>query len=400
MNINPRISLSVGQLFYLAALAFYVWTRVIELSLYIAEFSSAFIEVTGRITIALVLISIVLQGFTWASAAASAAVILLGYISFLSSGELFILVLAALIVGAKNVTFRQIASVVLIVVVLTSVYVLLSCAAGQIENHVWDQGGRSRNGLGFRYPLFPSNLYFYSVLLLVWLCRARIKIWVVLLLGLGAVGFYLATDSRLALVLSLLALALNFVPARVWQHFRSGGRILATVAALFYPLIAAFAIALAFTGTAENPFLIQLNRFIGNRIAFMARSLEIHGDSLFGTPTYFLGNGLGPDGKFGSGEYTFIDNSFVNMFVRFGWVPTAVILLGMATIMWVLVRKGNWLTVTMLVLVGLHASIDSWFLYVELNTFILMLGTHLLKQIDHERKDLPATTALRPQHLT
>ena len=132
---------------------------------------------------------------------------------------------------------------------------------------------------------------------------------------------------------------------------------------------------LTFSNPNINDFFKNANDFLGGRIYYAHRSLEIYGYNLFGQKINWVGNGLSESGIKNSSEYLYVDNLYIQILQRHGLVILLILLIILTITLNHLLRKKEYVLSLILIVLSFHAMIDDLILNLHYNIFLILIGT-------------------------
>lgn len=257
------------------------------------------------------------------------------------------------------------------------VLIVVSALRGTIINYVESSGDRIRHYLGFRYSLFPSAVLLNLIMGRFYLKQTQVKILEWLAWAVANEWFYRQTDSRLTyysvVILLLIWLFLKYIPFSFYK-FRK-------FFALFIPVFpASFLVSLwfAFNYTSTNTVHLWLNKILGNRLYLMHKSMELYGFKARGQYIDWVGNGLNLLGRRMNMRYLYVDNLYMQILQRYGWVIAISFVLAMTAVMVILYQKKQLFLYIIMINLALHGLIDDLIGNVYYNTFLLIIGMLLI----------------------
>ncbi len=300
-------------------------------------------------------------------------------LAFLGSGDLQTSFACTFVYafGARNIDFKKISRITIMVTLTLVVFVIASSMLGIINNYQGVQSGgtRLRYFLGFRYALNAPAMLLNVIMLYVFVKRDEGKYIEMTLFLIFAVVLYSYTDSRLTFGLSIISLLIAAF-CRKKKTDLSNLILLPKLLTLIFPLCFAVSMWFAKHYSASVSWMKQLNTILGGRLRMGQSSINLYGTSLFGNPDIkWIGAGLNAYGQQSTETYFYVDNMYIQLLQRYG-ILFMVLFLSLATLVVVRCykRKDN-LLVFMLTIVALHGLIDDGIIYVQMNTFWLLFGS-------------------------
>lgn len=284
--------------------------------------------------------------------------------------------------AARNISFEKIAKVSFYILSILLGFIIISSYFGIIDNVLFVKNGRSRWCLGFRYALFAPSIYFNIVCLWSYINKDRKKLQIFLkgcILLLLNYWLYYTTKSRATFAMTCIVILLPFITGdkesnkeNAWKKWK-----------FFVPCyFGCFFLSLFLTIFYSNSisWLKNLNDFLGKRLSLGQTSILQNGIGLVGKNITMIGNGMDAYGKISSEafiNYTYVDSLYIQMLIRYGIIFTVIYLVIMTIALYKSYKLKNKIAILIFVLIGLHCMIDDMQLYLQYNTFWLLVG-HLL----------------------
>lgn len=291
------------------------------------------------------------------------------YVKTSMSSEISMAVFIAItVLGLEGIDHRRILKVFIASVGGALAATVIAGLGGGIPNLVYNlanvQGGL-RSCWGTAYPTDFSSLVLFLTMA-VWMAWPALPDWTMLLFGLIPLALaFFVTASRNSLLCSLL-----FEMVVAWHWLEHGAlaregrikRIRRGVDALLMaaaPLCAILIFALVCL-YAQNPAAMErVDNVMSFRLKISANALQTYPLTPFGMKIVMNGGNGGT--IFSKGELTFLDSSYVNILLRYGWVT----MLAMFSVWeWMLhraLRCGNRRMALVMAVVAFHSVMEHHF---------------------------------------
>lgn len=252
------------------------------------------------------------------------------FMIWVSSGYADAFVWAILLLGAKNVSFRKILQIYMIINLTVVFLAFTASLLGVIENLQYVRNGGIRNSFGIIYTTDFAAHILYMMLVYFYLKRGKMNKWDYIGAGIVAALVYYFCDTRLD-VTCMFILIIGYV----WVENQKKKELLSLKGKYsskkwwekygIFAMPAAVGIMILLTVLyGKMNILNQLNAFISNRLLYGQQGLRQYGIRLFGQYVYMIGNGnttkYQPD-------YFFVDCSYLYVLLRYG-IIFLIILLG------------------------------------------------------------------------
>lgn len=295
---------------------------------------------------------------------------LVALLSYLGANDLTITAAIMFVVAGKGIDVKVLGGISLFVCAVVMAIALMGYFSGAFESVVMSRDGLVgvRTSVGFRHP----NSF---GIVCAWMC---ISLAVVRNMYVGIASFAVAavvvfvvseiSDSRSAIGALLIALVFFFLASRI-KRTNSKKALTAVLAAIVLVLAVASFYLMVFYSSA-NAIDSWLNSLLSGRVSLMNWYFENHSPSLFGQDVSLL------PAKYSNGGQTVstfvVDNGYAHLYLHYGPLVAALILLSAGALFWASYRKG-YLDVT---LVGFAAVAclgfgEHDFLCFEFNYFML-----------------------------
>lgn len=289
----------------------------------------------------------------------------------------------ALIIVARNFDFKVLARCALIAIILSCAVIVLSWLVGFLNDYIWIQGTRVRHSLGFRYTTYMSHYLLFGFLIYLYLCNGRVPMPLLLLAVVLDFVIFAYTDSRNSFGMVLIV-ALTLVLFRKWFKSTKPLWKSSIVLAFVFPVIAFVSLYLMICYDPSSSWMSALNSFLGGRLQISHGTYQMYGSSLFGQSLQLVGQGLNANLdkslEVVGGSVTFIDNSYCDTYVRYGAVVFLLFVAAFSAMLHKAAKNGDRILVLILCVVAAHAFIDSWWLTIQFDFFMVLIGPMLLNR--------------------
>ena len=292
--------------------------------------------------------------------------------------------------AAREIDFKKIAKVSALVIGVTLLLVVLSSQVGIIQDYIDTElrAGTTRHYLGFTYTLYGPALLLNYTMLKCYVWNKKHRVFKISCLYAASMVMYTMTQARLSFLCCIVVIAVF-----CFQEKLCGKKHWAFL--LLIPIyFVCFLLALFFTisySTGSN-WIVDLNAFLGNRLANMQKSLMLYGVSLFGENIKWIGAGLNIFGKRDLTNYLYVDCFYIQILQHYGIIFTLFFLIVSTVVMYKCYKLGLYNMLLFFALVALHGLIDDLMLYVEYNTFWMavipiLLSTRYERDYSKEREN-------------
>lgn len=307
---------------YLILLAFFVGMRFLLSTMFTIYWPKYFYRTLTVIGVMLVLLHLMMaKDISKKEIAAMLVVTFVFMMSHYVSGYDFLVDLLILILGAYRVNFRNILKTYIAVWSVLLVVTIIGAMTGLAENLVYYQGEsgeRVRIALGICYP---TDLAAYVAFLMFAYVCVRDEYITYLEIGVmaGLAGaVYYITDARTNFIVMEMLVVVVLLAKKFKKQFEKLiNKKWAKGVCVFLPIVMCLiAWSMTIVFNADNDVLTFIDRkVLSYRLLLGKRALNDYGISAFGK--YVLEKGFGGSVEL-TGDYFFIDSSFISMGVKYG----------------------------------------------------------------------------------
>lgn len=322
-------------------------------------------------------------------------------ISWLSTGYIFLLDTALLIIGAVGMPYRKILKTGF----WTGLYVLLLALLGSLVGCIPDRIYASeplRHAFGIAYPTdFAAHVTF--LVLIGWVLYGGRRFMCPFICSVLSAVFvlYYCQAKCSTIVLGLLAIGIPYYV--LTEAFRERFKIVPLLTKLedtllphVLPFCAVLMIGLTYFFNTENIVWNRINEILSSRLNLGHAAMDKYGVSLFGTAFEQTGYGGGTAWSFAL-EYNFVDSSYVLILIRYG---LAVLLAVCIQYIWTerrALRNGHRKLALAAAFIAVHSMIEHHLPELAYNLFLLLpFASFAPKRQEtceiHEKKDLSRRT--------
>lgn len=283
----------------------------------------------------------------------------------------FLFLLAFLIVGAKDIDFRKILAVYLVVGVTIMLLAFSASQYGIIEDlmYVVTRGEEeyTRHSFGMIYTTDYAAHLFYMVLAAVILFQQQLsltaKVWLSLLV---AASVYFTSNAQTSMI-SLILFALLCVFERVFRkHMGQIEKILRWVPVA----CAAVYLYVTYLFDGSEQWMLELNWLLNERLYYGKIAMLDIKPKIFGQYVVEKGNGLA-EGKLA--DYFFIDDSYLRILLEYGYIAFIVVFVLLLLMSKKAADKKQYIIVIALVVIAIHSVMEHHMMEIEYNPLWLVL---------------------------
>ena len=315
------------------------------------------------------------RGRSWAALALGALFALVLYLASENSMQGYLLELGVLLIGAQGLRFEKLVRVYLAVISAALLVTMALALGGVIENLVYERAGRTRMSFGVAYPTDFCAHVFFLCCCWTWLRERRLHAAELALIVLLAAFCLVFCDARTsAACLLLLAGGMAYIKLRRALAARRGAeyrmsRVCSALLCAAMPLCAALIIALSLAYDGASDFMVRLDLLLSGRLALGRLGFDRYGVTLLGQFVEMTGLG---NSLVHTGEYFWLDSSYVNILLRMG-VLTLLGVLAVFVAGGVRQRRlGSWERLFILAVIALQCMIEHHLIEIGHHPFLLM----------------------------
>ncbi|MQB65394.1 hypothetical protein DN446_04925 [Lactobacillus reuteri] len=304
-------------------------------------------------------------------------IILLSLISWRHAHAVDILAYTLFILGAKNIDFRIIINWFFKLGVIMLVLTMIYSQFGIIKDLIYVRNHTLRHAMGIVYPTDLAAHIFCLILAYCYLYFEKLSwrsyISIIFVTGLT----YLLTQARLDVLLSLLTIPVIFVAKKAY----AGNRIYMNVASFYWiitPILAYITIVASVFYNANNSLFRLTNEILSKRLEISHLAIEKYNITLFGN--HILEHGFGSSQGIKhfyqsgmSGNYFFIDSSFIRLAIIYGLVIGVFVIIVMLLIGMQSVSTRGFCLAAIILLLGISCMIEQHLLDISYNPFLIAL---------------------------
>ncbi|MFC6200843.1 polysaccharide biosynthesis protein [Lactiplantibacillus nangangensis] len=301
----------------------------------------------------------------------------LGIIVSLTSGVHSIIVTVLLVLEARQVEFKKIVKVYLIVIGSILISAFFSAEVGLIQNITFDTADGLRQSFGVLYTTDFAAHIFYLCCAYLYLRARTFRLIDLVPVGCGFFIIYRYTQTMTDIMALITLVIMYLIYVYRWQLGHIGVfSIILRYSFLAMPIFSLIILHLSATFDYRNPVYQKLNDLLSTRLALGNGAILAYGFKLFGQSPVNI-NGWGGDRvssfnqSLGNLTYFFIDSSYMNLMISYGLLFTIVVILGTSYFLYRRIKKNDYLLPGIMLAVALASAIDQHLLEITYNVFLL-----------------------------
>lgn len=361
MRLSRYLNVEItGQQLYLLGFTYFFTIAFLQTSMFLEFFGKNTLHDLSYLGLALILLKIfIFDKKSYIQYLATIIVLGILAITWRTSGEFTMLPMGILVLGAKDVDFKQIIRTYLIVGTLILMVTIVSSKIDIIRNLVYYRAGTSisRQSFGIIYPTDFAAHVLFLVMAYVYLKfkKANWKTYLgIIVVSLLVIKF---CDARLSAYIMLLMVPVIWIGKQAAQ----GNKFCKFIANFSWstPIIFGYVtVCLGYFFTISNPILKKIDQILSSRLYYEHVAIDKYGVSLFGR--HMIEHAWGGLSGLRMTEkspqsYFFIDSSYVRMLILYGLVVTLFVLVTMAILAWKSSEMGEYSLACIIVLLSIAA---------------------------------------------
>lgn len=283
-----------------------------------------------------------------------------------------LIILGYLTLEARNISFRKIikVNVVIVGVVAVTTIMLFYCGAFKsVDTSTFREDGITRRlSLGFHWTTYAPNLFMSFVLGVLFLRPSRKYRWF-LIFALILINYYLyrVTNTKAAYYETFVLLMLYIIVEQF--HFDiTKPKLFRAVLPLAFIVGAGLALWMSVKYNENNALMSAIDRLMTSRLSLTHKALEIYPIRLFGNAVEWITSGdLAQD-------YLYVDSSYMQIVIQYGLLIFAYIIVLFTLIIRHFVYRKDNVALVCLVVIAVHSITDPQLFNVVYTPYLLALG--------------------------
>lgn len=280
------------------------------------------------------------------------------------------LVYSVVVLACKNNEFSQLNKIHFLINLCLLIFVTILSQTGVLQDLVFYRDGVGRHSLGMLYATNYSARVFFLGTSYLYLRKFRISFFEMLLIsGISFIVFQYTggrLDSVLLVFVVILAYMSKLINRKLLKFLSFIGCFVPFISLLFSYVTAKF----------YNPMSIthyEINRLFSWRLGFGYQALEMYDILPFGQSIYIRGNG-GLQGLNNLvNQYFFIDSSYLDFLIRFGWIFTISVIIILTIVLVKIHHSEQYMLVLLIGVICVNSIVATYLISVPVNVFILIL---------------------------
>ena len=300
---------------------------------------------------------------------------ILSVLVYLFSTHKMFLVMIFFIFSARNIDYKKIIKLSIIISAFVLLFVTIGALRGNIYNEVTISiiNDRTRYFLGFTYMLIPAVILGNIVNLLMIYNKDELK-WKYVILFIVANQFIFGyTDARLVYYLVCIEILIIIIlKTRAKSIFYTN--IVQIVFILSMPLACIFSYYVTINYDPADLYQYLINFVLEGRLELGQDALNTYGLPMFGTDIKWIGNGLDENGLKTFGAYNYVDCAYIHFLLDYGVIAFALFMGASMWFMYEMKRKKEVIILIVFSTMAIHNMIDDMAIQLHFNACLLFLG--------------------------
>ncbi|HFI0529385.1 TPA: hypothetical protein ACGOXY_000610 [Streptococcus suis] len=363
-SYNFKISVSLNSFLFLLPFGIIIFFKFLESTMF--PIISIWNYIEYLCLIAIVIKIFLERSYRVEEVMVSALFLVLGSLNYIKTGDLEIVKLIVIILGAYKIPVRKILATYLSISIFLMLVTVISSQIGLIENLIYYNRDTLRISFGFIYPTNFAAHIFYIYLAVCTYFRYDYKFLKIVLGCLLAFITFKYAGARLDSGTILLTMIFfTFIDLKLF----SSKRILNIFS---YSFIVMFVLAYAFSlyYGGGSVLVKNLDLIFSNRLRLSYEAITDYGISWWGRTIQF--NGLGGTTKTVS-NYNYVDSSYIRLLLLKGWVFTLSFITYLTIFLKKAVKEKKSIILIVFFLIALNSMIAQHLLGIAYNVFIITL---------------------------
>ncbi|AST84056.1 hypothetical protein ABC620_07790 [Latilactobacillus sakei] len=290
-------------------------------------------------------------------------------LSNLMTNTLMIGEVGLLIFSIRDIKFKKVIAMTLIIQVLIAVTTVIASKIGIIENRVFQDANRIRYGMGFSYATVLSIMYLYICAMYIYIRGDKMRLIESIFLLIGSVIIFDLTNTRNSFYLSVfLVVGSLLVKNKTFED-----HLFKLPLSLSYSVLVVAACLLAIFYNPNNVIFRLLNNVFSGRLALGKIAINNYGIHILGQKITFYGASSSYN-LLVKNEYNFIDSSYVQMLLVQGILFTVIFVAFYTIIFKKIVLSRDKYLVIIIMCMELQCFSDPQMLQLWYNPFLFLIG--------------------------
>lgn len=281
-----------------------------------------------------------------------------------------IVLLVLFIISARNISIDKILkeSYYLIAFYLIITIGLFYLGVFDKVEHSFFRAGTNifRSSLGFSYTTYAPHYLLTLFSIYVYLTRNNKNVLIPYLMHFAvAIWFYNETDTRTAFyVTTLLFFAAIFI--RMFHLDLAKYKLMRFLLKSTFAICSIITFSIVLSYPKNILWINNINRIMNYRITYSYEGLMRYGISLLGNPVDF---------NLTSGKYFYVDSSYVQLILQYGFLVFIIIMILYTMIMWKNVDEHNSIGILVIAIIAIRGITDPQIINLAYSPFLLSMGS-------------------------
>lgn len=386
---------NAGLVLYYAAFAIYVFAATfaqININFKFILDKTQFCFALQTLSLAFIVLKIALDRYNLSQYFGIAAIICVGVYSYYLTKERYLLDIAVFACGARGVSIRKLAMLVLVIVGPMLAITVLLASIGVIQSDMMirraaaeiskeSSATAERMALGFSHPNRVGQYTLELVISLFILFVEKRRLLVVTACALAFAFIKATADSRTALAAFVLIAIVSLLYGILSNHPRLFGVFV--VCSIIGSIVLSLVLLIGFDSNIQ--LFRMLDSLLSNRAILMNASYKVSGITLFGfdfSSAPVVGHTLSG----GENRYM-LDNAYAHLLLLYGVVGFSIVVISMLqTTIYAFIARETRVELLALAMMVLFGVTETYAIYVDCNVCLVMIFGWLLQDYRLRRK--------------
>lgn len=376
VQLTKNLKLLVPELLYFLSFSIYLINAMLNTTMFNVYLSNGIKKVCLLVSIFLILFKILIfDRYSIKNIIYIGILFIIMLVAGILSGYKNLLLLALLIVGAKDVSFKRIIKIYLTITISITIIAMIAVKFGVIEHIIYYRNGKARYSFGSIYCTDFAAHIFYIIVSYCYVKGMKIGMHNIVIFIICGMFVYKYAGARLDAI-SIFVVCIYYIYILFKQRFRkNSGKIklnwfMKFVMVFSVPVSAFISIFITNIYSSANYNLVKLNSILSNRLSYGKRGIDEYGFKLFGQQVAMNGNG-------GTNRiienYFFIDSSYLYIALRYGIMILMLFCIYFIFLNKRMIKENNFIIPIIVMFIAINSIVAHHFTDVAYNPFILCL---------------------------
>lgn len=276
--------------------------------------------------------------------------------------------LVILILGFKNIDFRNLMVKTRTTMIYTSILITSLSLFGVIQNVQKYNGNYLGNSYGFSHPNMLASVFFTILTISMYLNYNQITFQRILMYSSVALVIYYLSSSKTFIMLWFMALVLLLIfKKNSRRHIYLLKKILPLTALIFSIL----SILAVYKYDQGSQIWMSLNNFFTGRITLAKNAVDTYGITWFGSKVSWITT---EKAAIENVATNVIDNGYLRLLIIYGIIPFVLFIIGLTLLIKRKVKENSMDQVFCIILFLIYGFMEAALFNPQINVFLLLIG--------------------------